>query len=123
MKYLIAFSLIIFTTFACSDDSKDEETICYSFDERQCAGDPWIETIGSSTSDADKIAALKSYLSGESIETLDISIDPDYHTFVCEACYVCPQGPRYTVEISAADSSTITELELLNLEVDNCGGL
>lgn len=103
--------VILMSSISCSND---DEGLCYSFDERQCAADDWI-TIPSEQGEDQKLDALKRYLSEQGVNVKKVRIDPDFHTIVCQACEVCPSGPRYYVLIDDADESTLNDLYLLNL--------
>lgn len=112
----LAISLMLMTYTACSDSVAAESTVCYSFDKRQCHGDPWIDEDTN-----DEIASLKTYLSDEGINVNTIHVDQSFHEFVCEACFVCPIGPRYYVNIDLTDEGLIKELNLLSLNIsDKC---
>ena len=112
----IFFLCLIF--FACSE--QDENTVCISFDQRQCDRDPWSETVDRN-SDADTQAEqFKLFLKDRGIETLEIRIDPFFHQAVCEACFVCPDGLRIFLEIKEDQLVEIEGLDPLNLEVIDC---
>ena len=119
---LILVLLFSISLYQCSndDDDNDRVTVCVSFDERQCGGNDWItENIDLNDTDA-KVDALKSYLSNMSIQTVKVSADPEFHDFVCEACFVCPTGTRYTIEIDTVFAGEIVGLNLLNPEQVTC---
>lgn len=112
----LAISLMLITYTSCSDSGSTEDTVCYSFDKRQCHGDPWIDEDTD-----DEIASLKAYLSDEGININTIHEDQGFHEIVCEACFVCPIGPRYYVNIDLADEDLLKELNLLSLNIsDKC---
>lgn len=116
----IALSLIALTTIlfmSCSDqqDSSDDTT-CIYFDERQCQKDPWPQDT-----DENLENKVKSYLQTQDIKVHEIKVNLEYHREVCEACYICPQGPRIYVKIDLTDNTKINELGFLNLSSDpNC---
>ena len=87
---------------------------------RQCNGNPWLENNEIPSSEEDHAQLLEDYLEGEGLIIKDVSVDNDFHTIVCEACFVCPQGPQYVIEIASQDTASLRALELLNLEVFGC---
>lgn len=98
-------------------ESKD--TVCYSFDEKQCLFDPWTAADSDNTKEDD----IKNYLSTEGIEVEDISIDRAFHEVVCLACEVCPSGPRIYVEIEEKSEAQLTRLPLLSLAKTDCSNI
>jgi len=121
MRFII-FLILAVSLYQCSSDEEDNSvvSVCVSFDERQCGGNDWItEDIDPSDTNA-KIDALKAYLSNMSIETVKISADPEFHDIVCQACFVCPTGTRYTIEIDTVFAGEIVGLNLLNPEQVTC---
>jgi hypothetical protein len=117
---ITAFIIIAFviTLLSCTgDDSK----LCFSFDERQCAVDGWITLGSGSVTNEEKIESLKTYLSSQNVSIIKIEIDPNYHEIVCEACGVCPSGPRYYVSIEESSQNALSDLDLLNFSPsDKC---
>lgn len=105
----------------CSDDSSSVNTVCFSFDERQCNGDPWLADISpTSISDEQKLTELRSYLSGLSITLRDAQLDVNEDFITCQACFVCATGSTYLIEVDTALALEIESLELLNLQEAPC---
>ena len=120
MKNLILL-LTVLTLFSCSDD--DKNTICVSFDKRQCMGDPWSSDVDSNA-DADvQSDQISEYFKSLNIEVENVKVDLDFHQIVCEACFVCPEGPRFFVEAEEAEILKIEALELLNYNFTDCSEL
>jgi len=64
---------------------------------------------------------LEVYLSTNyQISINDIRVAKDHHSIVCEACFVCPQGPRYFVQASPEDIEKFRAIDLLNVTFDSC---
>lgn len=104
-----------------SSCSSNDDKLCYFFDERQCASDEWITLGSGAVTDKEKIESLKSYLSSQNVPVIKIDIDPNYHEIVCEACGVCPSGPRYYVSIEEGSQNALSDLDLLNFSPsDKC---
>ena len=104
---------------SCSDD-EDVTTVCISFDERQCSGNPWLDDLIGSEGVTDKISALATYLSEQNIPTTTVSADPNFNQITCEACFICPAATRYTVEIDSTLSGSLVALNLLNISQSIC---
>ncbi len=118
MRLFTFFSLLLICACSQNDDAK-KDSKCYTFDERQCGGNPWLEDQSAQTTQA-KLNALEEYLAEEDIEVRSINLDPDFHEFVCEACFICPQGGRYFVEIDSSDLPLLLAITLLNFEETSC---
>ena len=120
MRSLIMVLVTLFLYQCSSNEDKSTVSVCVSFDERQCGGNDWLtEEIDLNDTNA-KVEALKTYLSDMSIETVEVSADPEFHDIVCQACFVCPTGTRYTIEIDTIYAGEIAGLNLLNPEQVNC---
>ena len=106
------------TINSCSSDDSNE--ICVSFDERQCNTDEWNANVG----DGGELSTrIMNYLNSLDIEVSQIQIDEDFHEFVCEACDVCPTGPRIFISIDSSDYERISGLRLLSLETVTCNSV
>ena len=116
--FMMMFTLSLLS--CSSDDENNDISICVSFDERQCGGNDWLTEDINLTDAQAKVEALEAYLNNMSINTIEVSADPDFHEFVCEACFVCPTSTRYTIQIDTSFVSAITTLNLLNLEQVSC---
>ncbi len=112
---------MIFFLVSCSDD--DTEDLCFSFDERQCQTDLWAPGLPSDPSIQDKMDEIESYLQGEGILIKDISVDSTYHQVVCEACHVCPLGPRFYIKTSDLLEQDLLRFDFLNLETIDCDSM
>ena len=115
MKKVLFLCLVL---IACS--KQDENTLCVSFDQRQCNQDPWSETVDGNANAATQGDQLKKFLKDRDIKTFQIRIDPFFHQVVCAACFVCPDGSRIFLEIKEDQLLRIEELDPLNLEVIDC---
>jgi len=118
IPFLLIFSCLLLL-FSCNSN-EDVEKACFSFDLRQCNGDPWNSDFTIEITEASLIASCRSYLTDQGITISDLSIDMGFHTIVCEACIVCPLGPRYFVSINPEQTDLLTKQELLNFEEVNC---
>ena len=121
---LIIISLAILIS-ACSEDIVGtgivDSPMCYSFDERQCEGNPWLSTPDDFNNDPEvKASALFDYLESQSISIQNTIAIVDENRIVCEACVVCPTGTTYFIVASSRDASTIESLDLLNLQEESC---
>lgn len=114
-KVIICLSLLI-SIVSCS---ATKDTVCYSFDEKQCLFDPWA----SSDLVNPKEDNIKSYLSTQGIEIKEIYIDMMFHGVTCLACEICPSGPRIYVEIEEQYESQIRTLPLLSLAKTDCSNI
>lgn len=112
--FLMVFSQLLI--LGCSDSNSSDSDICYSFDKRQCEEVPW-----NNENTDDEKEGIKEYLEAQNIQVNWVDIDYDFHGIVCQACFVCPSGSRYFVNIKAEDENKLKELDLLSLELsDNC---
>lgn len=119
---MIRLILIAVASFVLSCSDTDEQTLCFGFDIRSCAGDPWLSE--ETTSDEATLnSRTTQYLNDQGLEVNKVSIDMGFHEVVCLACVVCPQGPRVFVEINSQDSTVISSLSLLNLELSDCSNI
>ena len=114
---LILSALIITTlvNISCSSDP-DDQTICYSFDQKQCGFDSWADA----NSGDDLDIRVTNYLKSQSIIPVQFKVDEAFHQVTCAACEVCPDAPRFYIEISEADKSKIEALGLLSLMNGDC---
>ncbi len=118
----IIIFLFAATLYSSCGDSEEPGPItgCVAFDERQCDGNDWLTDDVDVTDIVQKINALRLYLDNMSIGTVSISADPNYHEAVCEACFICPEGTRYFMEIDTSFGRAIGQLNLLNLQQVPC---
>ena len=108
------FSLML----ACSDDTSDR--FCFSFDERSCQTDLWLEGVEVPADVNDRMALLSQYLERQDLQVIDISVDPTFHEIVCQACDVCPNGPRFFVTSKDISLEDLSGFRLLNLQEETC---
>ena len=124
MKFTgILILILLVNLLGCNEDdccNASGDITCATFDMRQCNGNPWIGA-GNAFPDSEKEHAdlLQNYLEDQAIDA-SVEVDNDFHTFVCEACFVCPLGPRYEVRIQSQDTLKLRNLVLLNLEFHSC---
>jgi len=106
---------------ACSSsDTLAVNTVCYIFDERQCGGDPWLEEIGTNITDEQKTTELHNYLEGQSVAILSVQILSNPDLITCQACFVCPTGTSYLIEVESVIRPEIESLDLLGLQEVPC---
>lgn len=119
MKYLYQLIIIIalFVT-SCSGD-EPEDFSCFGFDIKQCATDPWLE-FDDLEDEQSLIDKTTSYLESQGLELDELTIDMDFHRFVCEACDVCPIGPRVFIKLTSIQEEALGTLPLLGLEIEDC---
>lgn len=55
------------------------------------------------------------YLKRHNLEVLHQEIDKRPDLIACQACFECPAGPRIRIEILPEDTTTIYNLDLLNI--------
>ena len=122
-KNLLFIVICISSCFACDKSDANENTVCYFFDQRQCAGDDWAEIIAENQSWTERERAMKSYFESKDIEVEDLFIEPLFHEAVCEACFVCPEQHRFFIKISEECKNVLEGLELLNLGEGACEDL
>lgn len=109
----IIMTLSLGMLIGCTKSSDKEENICYSFDKRQCDTDPWVSDAA-----IDMPTKVRDYLQSKSITVKSISVNMNYHEAVCEACNICPVGPRIYVSINSEDEQKLKEEGFLDLAVD-----
>ena len=114
----IIFLLLTMIFVSCS--SEDDNNICVSFDTRQCMGDPWSEEVDRNANAELQSEQLRAYFESQGISVEEISVDLTYHEIVCEACFVCPEGPRIYVEATEAESEKLRAMDLLNYTTAVC---
>ena len=123
MRYIFALYVISIIFFAC--ESKEccdfPPTTCYSFDVRQCQTDLFADAVSEDGTDTDKSKQMNDWLGEKGVNVHNIRVVEDFHTNVCEACDICPVGPRYYIAVyDDVDSSQLNALRLLNLQVADC---
>ena len=102
---------------SCGDES---QATCFSFEERSCAGDPWMSSLNENPNNQSKLQALSSYLKEEGVEVLKSKIETTSE-IVCQACVVCPSGQSYFITIESEDIDLLESLDLLNTQpTNNC---
>lgn len=120
MRQFLFVPILVIAMFSCEDN---DESFCFSFDERQCATDIWKDDMNLSLTEAQKITALTDALQDLGIEVKEVNIDPNFHDAVCEACHVCPTGMRFYVKVSSDPGQKIESLELLDYKVEACNSV
>ncbi|MDG2450013.1 MAG: hypothetical protein P8M34_10260 [Saprospiraceae bacterium] len=117
MKLIILFFSVLFI-YSCSSD--ENSAICVSFDTKQCMGDPWSDEVDEKADASIQSDQMKSYLMSRSIDVIEVKVVTAFHQVVCEACFVCPIGPRFFIEANESEISKIEALELLNYSTADC---
>ncbi len=116
---VLTFFVATLSLHSCTEESND---ICYSFDERQCASDPWKvaepDRLNDSLDDF-----ISSYFLTNDIELKSLSIDEAFHEVNCLACDVCPTSTRIYISVSQLDKQKVEVLDLLSLAEIDCEGL
>ncbi|MEE9373121.1 MAG: hypothetical protein V3V00_08720 [Saprospiraceae bacterium] len=83
-------------------------------------GDPWTDSVDRNADAISQANQLHSYFSSMSISIEAVKADPNYHDIVCEACFICPENPRYLVKANIDEIIKLEALELLNFTSINC---
>lgn len=99
---------------------KNDDVVCYEFDQRQCGTDEWAELVPKSDSTSVRESKMKHYLFTKGIAVIAVKLVPGYHEFVCEACDVCPEADRFFVRIVGDDLQDFEALEFLNSAAVDC---
>lgn len=99
---------------------KNEDAVCYEFDQRQCGTDEWAELVPLNDSNSERETKMKAYLITKGIAVIDVKLDPDFHEAVCEACDVCPEEGRFFVKFVGEDLQEFEALMLLNSAAIDC---
>jgi len=118
MKTFVITCCTFFLIFACELESEDKS--CATFDMRQCNGNPWLVDNTIPDSEEEHGQRLEDYLEGQGLTIKSVTVDNGFHGVVCQACFDCPQGPRYRVELASQDTSGLKALDLLSLEIFKC---
>ena len=118
MKIVSTIAIMLLIITACGEDETD---LCFSFDERSCQTDLWMEGADMSASLDDRITLIDNYFTNAGLTPGRVIVDEDFHDVVCQACDVCPNGPRFFVSIRGAEAEDLDQFRLLNLEIISCG--
>lgn len=102
-------------SFISTGCSSEENLTCFTFDEKQCAVDPWanIDLM------APRSTTVRAYFTSLNVELIDLTINVSSEA-TCLACEVCPSGMSFTITIAKDDASIVQAQDLLNLEEHNC---
>ena len=100
-----------------------EEGECYFFDRRQCDGDEWSQLVPIGDSELDQEEKMEKFLESKDIEVIQVNLVTNFHEFVCEACFVCPTGDRFFIEVAEGQENQLKALELLSFEADDCSDI
>ncbi len=99
-------------------------TVCWSYDQRQCNADDFAGSIDATASAKDMAEAMKTYLESISIPTVSVTVEKDFNQNVCEACTTCPMSHRFFIQLfNEDDLEKLENLALLNLRPSACEGL
>ncbi len=123
IKYLFLSLFCALNILSCCEHENDdinEDSVCFEFDQRQCAYDEWAELIPISDSKNERQIKMKAYLKSKNINVENVSITLDFHEFTCEACGVCPESDRFYVRIDREDKTAFQDLDLLNAAEVDC---
>ena len=102
----------------CSQEEKDVQ--CYEFDQRSCNGDEWGELVTDIENWDERLIIIQNFLEEKGIPILSINVDEDFHEVVCLACVVCPDGPRFYIEVEEGNREKLENMDLLNFQETNC---
>jgi hypothetical protein len=108
------YLLLILLLWSCSNEASSDR--CFGFDQRSCDSNPWEKSLV----ERELTAAVTDYLSGVGIVLVSIETDLTYHEVSCQACEVCPDGPRFFIRIEEADIPGFLSLPLLNIQETDC---
>lgn len=114
---IFIFILIAFIPFITQCSKSKDNCQEFSFDERQCGTDTFLE---SGTNALTKTEAAEAFLKSQGIDVISSEYDPEYYDNVCEACDVCPTGLRFFFQVKTIDDAKIQVLNLLNTELKDC---
>lgn len=114
---LFLFLFIVLSASQCDKSEINQEINCYHFDERQCSTDPFHEGV---TDRNQLLDSIKLWLKSNGVDVITFSVNSEFHQAVCEACHICPVGPRYYITFPTNQSESFEELELLNWGKDEC---
>ncbi len=121
-KFLLFLSLIIL--FSCGEDCPQLiDSYCFSFDVRTCQGDLFSDEVDISDPKDKRESDMRTWLEKNGYAIDDIKLVLDYTTGDCEACNVCPMGDRYFVQANGPTITSYEEMQLLNVETEDCCGL
>lgn len=122
MNAVLVGLLLITGLSACEFLSalKNEDAVCYEFDQRQCGTDEWAELVPLNDSKSERESNMKAYLVAKNIAVIDVKFVPDFHEAVCYACDVCPEAGRFFVKFAVEDLQDFEALELLNSAASDC---
>lgn len=122
MQNYITFTLLtlIWLISSCTSDNDQLASYCIDFDLRQCEGNPWLTNNQLPDTDQEHLALLTDFLQNKGITVIQSEIDNTFHDIVCQACFVCPAGPRIRVGVFAKDTAAIYALQLLNIGTSEC---
>jgi len=121
MKYLMIIVALTGLAFV-SCDKEELESLCYSFDIRQCQSDGFASDVPESDPVDQRESKMKVWLEDSGYEVEEIKLLVNFHDAVCEACDICPQGDRYFIRVKdSEDNPDAEELRLLNFEETPCG--
>jgi hypothetical protein len=118
INILSSLILILMMVVGCNED--DNNIICYEFDQRSCQGDEWGALLSEFNTWEEKLSTLSIYMKGRGINVISLEVDEDFHEVVCLACVVCPDGPRFYMEVEAGNLEELEKLDLLNFQLSDC---
>lgn len=118
MKTFVILVSTLLLFFAC--DLEGDDNSCVTFDMRQCNGNPWLVDNAVPETEEQHAQTLEDYLEGLGLVIKSVEVNNSFHSVVCQACFDCPQGPRYSVKLASQDTTRLIALDLLNLEILRC---
>lgn len=113
MKNILFIILSMLLLSSCGSDDPLVDGACFSFDNRSCQANPWNKDNGESI---DLLKEARKYIESQDINVINMTADLSFHEVVCLACDVCPDGPRYYIEVAEADTAKLRKLDLLSFE-------
>lgn len=118
MKYVL-ITFIMLMLLSCSESEPDTRR-CFSFDVRQCFGDPWGSMIDYNLLPEDQAAQFVAFFRSQGIMLTELRVQPSFHGAVCEACFVCPEGTRIFFRVQETEATKFESIDLLNFEEFAC---
>ena len=118
--FLLMAFLICNSLFQCSNEG-NADFVCFEYDQRACDRDQWAESVPSSDSQSEQELKMEAYLEMEGMDIKEVSVVSDFHDSICYACYTCPTGDHFYIQINEDDVTKLDAMNLLNLSALNCG--
>lgn len=120
MKHLYII-LSLFFLVSCNSEPDSLISYCYNFDVRGCNSDLFSDSVDVNQTVDIRESSMSDWLKNQDILVEKVELSIQYYEAHCEACYVCTNGDRYTIETHIAITEDKAEdLELLNFKASEC---